>query len=259
MSRSIGIIGGVGPYAGLDLAQKIFDQTAAIKDQEHLPVALLSYSAKIADRTPFVLGESTINPGYAIAEIILDLEQRGSSVIGIPCNTAHAPTIFNVIQEELKHKNSKVTLIHMIREVISFIQREYPGLNYIGVLSTLGTHKSGIYTDLIKQNHLRNVFPDDSTLEVVHDVIYNPEYGIKAQSNPVSEIARYKLLDAIGSLASKGAEAIILGCTELPLAFDEVEEHHCVIIDPALILARAMIQEFAPHKLKEMIVKQVQT
>ena len=57
----IGIVGGVGPYAGLDLAEKIFDQTDARSDQEHLPVALLSILGEIEDRTAFILGNSKMS------------------------------------------------------------------------------------------------------------------------------------------------------------------------------------------------------
>ena len=51
----IGIVGGVGPYAGLDLTEKIFGQTIASSDQEHLPVALLSLPERIEDRTRYLV------------------------------------------------------------------------------------------------------------------------------------------------------------------------------------------------------------
>ena len=58
----IGVIGGMGPYAGLDLVRKIFDQTQAALDQEYLPVALLSYAHRIEDRSAFLFGEAPENP-----------------------------------------------------------------------------------------------------------------------------------------------------------------------------------------------------
>ncbi len=247
MNNIIGIVGGVGPYAGIDLVTKIFDQTNAETDQEHLPVALLSVSGKIADRTTFVLGESEINPGYGISEVILQLEKIGSNVVGIPCNTAYAPEIYNVILDELKRKNSKVKLIHMIDEVARFIQEEYPEINRVGVLSTLGTREARIYDDCLSINGLNLVPPDEMTLKKVHDAIYS----IKAKSNPVEDSARQNLSESIDALIAIGAEAVILGCTELPLAFDGAKKN-CVIVDPALILARALIREFDPTKLKKL-------
>ena len=98
----IGIVGGVGPYAGTDLLNKIFNNTLASTDQEHLDAMLLSMPSKIDDRTAYLMGEVKCNPGLAIANIILKLEKTGASVAGIPCNTAHAKTIFDTIVSELK-------------------------------------------------------------------------------------------------------------------------------------------------------------
>src|SRR5690606_41469903 len=99
--RIIGVIGGMGPYAGLDLVRKIFDHTAASRDQDHLPVALLSYPGRIRDRSLFLLRateeDSGVNPAEAIAGIALELDRLGATVAGIPSNTAHAPAILDVV------------------------------------------------------------------------------------------------------------------------------------------------------------------
>jgi len=97
MEKIIGIVGGVGPYAGVDLVTKILNLKKAVKDQDHLPLALMSLPGLIHDRTAFLLGETDVNPAYAISRIIMKLRQVGADVVGIPCNTAHAPSIFNLI------------------------------------------------------------------------------------------------------------------------------------------------------------------
>ncbi|WP_243664185.1 aspartate/glutamate racemase family protein [Rhodothermus marinus] len=99
--KVIGVIGGMGPYAGLELVRHIFDQTIAASDQEHLPVVLFSMGDRVPDRSTFLFGKTSENPAYAIAEQIRMAESVGAVVVGIPCNTAHAPKIFNVILEEL--------------------------------------------------------------------------------------------------------------------------------------------------------------
>ena len=58
LKKMIGIVGGVGSYAGIDLIKKIYDQTDALCDQDHLPVSMLSVPDKIWDRTDFLLGNS---------------------------------------------------------------------------------------------------------------------------------------------------------------------------------------------------------
>ena len=79
---AIGVLGGVGPYAGLDLMRKIFDQTEASCDQEHLSVIQYSLSEHIIDRTRFLLGETDENPGEAIGEIMVPSSVRACPMPG---------------------------------------------------------------------------------------------------------------------------------------------------------------------------------
>ncbi len=248
--RIIGIVGGVGPYAGVDLAQKIFDQTNARADQEHLPVALLSVPGEIADRTAFILGETATNPAHALAEIIQRLERMGASVVGIPCNTAHAPQIFDVIIEKLAEAGCNVKLVHMIERVARFIREKYPRVRKVAVLSTTGTNKANVYPHFLEKEGIEVLSPSNSLQDNIHAAVYDPEYGIKARSNPVTETARAGLMDAIAFFQNEGAEAIILGCTEIPIAIRERKIGGMPIIDSTLILARALIDSVAPEKLR---------
>ena len=251
--KIIGIVGGLGPYAGLDLAKKIFDQSEAESDHEHLSIALLSFPKEIEDRTSFLFGKTKINPAYAIFSIIRKLEEIGASVIGIPCNTAHSPEIFNVILEELKKSNSRVQLIHMINEVAKFIQKNYPAVRNIGLLSTIGTYKAKVYSRILEQKGISVISPDEVLQKTVHSAIYHPIYGIKAKSNPVTDTSKRKLSEAICYLQNEGAEVIVLGCTEISLAITYKTIGKTAIIDPSLILARALIREVNPDKLKPLI------
>lgn len=176
----IGIVGGVGPYAGLDLARNIFNETIAGKDQEHLPVTLMSIPEKIEDRTEYLLGNTTTNPAYAMSKIILQLENAGCTVIGIPCNTMHSSEIFNVIQAELKKAGSQIRLINMIDEVIQFMSHFYPEMNKIAVLSTTGTHKTGVYYNKLAAAGFDPIIHSDELQEEIHKAVYDAQFGIKA-------------------------------------------------------------------------------
>lgn len=248
----IGIVGGVGPYAGLDLTNKIFDQTLASSDQEHLPVALLSLSEKIGDRTRYLMGETETNPAYAVVEIIEKLEHLGARVVGIPCNTMHAPRIFDVILQQLREIDSKVKVIHMIEEVVKYINNHYPDMQRVGVLSTTGTWKSGIYANLLQKYSYKPILPDQPLQEEIHNAIYNPRYGIKAKSKPVASQARDTLIKGLRYLKKDGAQGIILGCSEISFAmpYDELEE--LPLFDTNLILARSLISRTHPEKLKSL-------
>ena len=244
-----GIVAGVGPYAGLDMLHKIFDQTIATTDEEHLTVIGWYQSNAVPDRTTYLLGKTTENPGHAIAQQLLALEQAGAVVAAIPCNTAHAPAIFDAACDELARQNSALHVLHMIREVAQHMQTEFTDLQCVGVLSTTGTYDTKIYPALLEPLGYRVVVPPrDWQIAKVDGAIFDPEYGIKATGRG-TERTREDLRQSIALLREAGAQAIILGCTELPLAFSETIIDGLPLIDPTLILARAVIREVNPKKL----------
>lgn len=250
--KIIGILAGAGPFAGVDLARKLLEQTIATKDQDYPAAVSVSIPEEIADRTEFLLGQTSENPAYAIIDHIKMLEQMRASVVGIPCNTAHVPEIFDVIVDGLKHSGSNLKLLHMIEEVARYIGENHPDMKKIGVLSTTGTYRTRIYKDILERNGFDVVLPTEALQDSVHDAIYNPSTGIKAQSDPVTKAARETLLEAIAHLQEQGAEAVILGCTEIPLAITERRIGPTVIIDSTKALARALVREVHPDKLKPL-------
>ncbi|MGN0003923.1 MAG: aspartate/glutamate racemase family protein [Sphingobacterium composti] len=247
----IGIVGGVGPLAGLDIFKKIIEETIATKDQEHLPVILSSQPHHIADRTAFLLKKSNENPGYALSKIIHELEDAGAEVAAIPCNTAHAPAIFDVITKQIENSNIKIKLLHIVEETAKFIKANYPD-QMVGVLSTTGTRDTRLYTDILSNFGIANIAPDDELQPLVHEAIYNEQYGIKACSSPVTAKATENLNQAISVLQKQGAQVIVLACTELPLALTEKSYFGIPTVDPNRILARALIEYIAPEKLKSL-------
>ena len=250
IEKVIGIVGGVGPFAGLDLQKKILEQTEAHCDQDHLTVVSVSQPNKIVDRTEYLLGQVAHNPAAAFVVQLRTLERAGVQVAGIPCNTAHAPAIFGEIVAGLQREASCLKLLHMIEETAVFLHRHYPHIHNIGILSTTGTYLTNIYPQALAQFSLTAVVPDRAMQEdVVHTAVYHPTYGIKA-CGVVTTKARESLITAVRALQAKGAEAIILGCTEMPLAITETTLFDLPIIDPTRILARALIHEANPTKLQ---------
>ena len=241
----------MGPQAGIDLMQKVFDATAAQTDHDHLPVALLSYPGSIPARSPFLAGLSDENPADAIAAIARRLDAVGAVVAGIPCNTAHAPAIFDRVVECLRVAGCRLRLLHMIDEAVTSVQREAPHLRRIGVLSTAAVQRLGLYRTRLETAGFEPVLPEADVQErLITPVIFDEGWGIKAQSHPVTPRARQALLDAVAHLANRGAEAVILGCTELPLAIPERRLGDVALIDPTSALAHALIRETHPSKLR---------
>lgn len=245
----IGIIGGMGPHAGIDFCSLIIKETSAVKDQDHLPLILSSQPSKIPDRSNYIFDQSMPNPGHAIIEQLESLEKMGATMVGIPCVTAHTPVIFSQVQSAAKEMG--ISLLSIIDETLEFVANEYPGLKKIGVISTDATYHSKLFESPIDQSSFNFVdLGREKNIEWVQNAISNESWGIKAQSLPVSELARASLLKSINYLKEKGADAVILGCTELPLAFPESEINGVVLVNPMRALARSLIRTHSPQKLR---------
>ena len=251
--KMIGIVGGMGPYAGLDLVKKVFDLTQADQDQDHVPLAMISVPHKIEDRTKFLEGQTVTNPGIEISKIVTKLSNQGASIIGMPCNTAHASDIIKEVDNRIP---KGVMFINMIEEVIKFIQDKYQGVDRVGVLATAGTIKANVYNDqLIKNNLIPIILAKEEQKELIDESIYNKDFGIKSKSDPVHKNALKNIELAIESLIEKKAEIIILGCTELPLAINSPSYKSVPLIDSTMVLAKSLLMYLNQKVLKKTINK----
>jgi aspartate racemase len=246
----IGILGGMGPEAGLDLADKLIALTSAKCDQDHIPFILFSLPASVPDRTSFLLGQTDINPAYGIADQFRKMSKMGVTIAAMACNTAHADPIFDVTVGLLRDKGVEIRILHMVRETIAYIRGCFPGIKRVGILGTQGTYQSRLYDRALEDVGLEAVIPDPKVREdYIHDALYDPLFGIKTCPGAVSEEATRRIRSAIGHLHELGAEAIILGCTELPLAVKESRVDGIPILDPARITAEKLIRETYPDRL----------
>jgi aspartate racemase len=249
-SKTIGIVGGMGPRAGIDLADKIIKNTVADSDQQHIPLLLISYPHQIGDRTEFLQGKIPENPAYAIYQLICQLESWGADIIGIPCSTAHLTPIMNVIKQLLTDHQSGVVLVNMLEAVAQFFVLHFCSLRNVGLLATLGTYQNATYQATFAQFGLKMIIPNHFYQQAVHSAIYHPQYGIKSTLSPNLEQAKSELHNACNHLIDLGAEAIVLGCTEIPLVLTEQYHNNTPLIDPTDILARKLIELADCHKLK---------
>ncbi len=253
--KVIVIGGGVGPLAGVKLHEHVITNTLTNgTDQDHIDVYHLSRSSDIQDRTealftgtPQIPAQGMFNT-LRIADAALR-EAGRSGVAGVPCNTFHTPEIFTLFLELVEKAGLSIQILHMINETILFIKEHYIGIKKIGLMSTTGTRKTGIYTRILEPLGFDVVQVPDSLQPLLHDSIYNPEWGIKSSAG-VTRRSRTNFLSFFRNLTDQGAEAVIAGCTEIPLALFEKEIAGVPIIDPMEVLARALVKNANPSKLK---------
>jgi len=248
-SPLIGILGGMGPQAGLDLAQKLMNLTRTSRDQDHLPFILFSLPEMVADRTAFLLGRQAANPADAIADQFARMAEAGCTIAVMACNTAHAGPIYDVAMTLLRDRGVGLRILHMVRETVADIVNVWPGVRRVGVLGTQGTYRTRLYDEALEAAGLEAVLPDADVRERVHDAIYAAEFGIKARPGIVAEEARQRIYEALRHLHERGAEAVILGCTELPLAVADRHVDGIPVLDPAAIVAEKLIRATYPEKL----------
>lgn len=243
-TRSIGVIAGMGPFAGLDLLNKMAALAASTGDKDHPTVISISAPSEIPDRAAFLLGEHDVNPGDAIADQIFTLERAGCSVIGMPCNTAHAPPILDRIQQRLGEDGFSGLLVNMIDEVGAHIQEKHAAAGRVALLATTGTYSSDLYRFWLEERGIDVSYPDGPGQALVQSSIDDPVSGLKYLGAGALSVVG-PLTAVSEGLASAGAEALILGCTEIPLVLTEREVAGLPTIDPAMVLAEKLLRSAA--------------
>ena len=244
--RQIGVVGGVGPEAGFDLCRKVAAATRAVRDQDHLPLALLSLPGSIPDRTAFLLGESDADPGPALADVAEALVAAGAEVVGVPCNTAHAPAIFGAVRRRV---GGRCTLVDMVDEVATVLAHDHAGRR-VGVLSTTGTRAAGVYAERLAARGIAAIsVPPDVQEAHVQPALYDATWGIKATAPTVDPRAVAGLERGLRALVAAGAEVVVLACTEIPLALTARGSWGVPLLDATRVLARALVRESAPSRL----------
>jgi aspartate racemase len=218
----IGILGGLGPDATVDLFKKILRNTSAKTDQEHLRI-IIDCNPKIPDRTRAILGGGE-SPSEALKETAKNLERAGAGLIVIPCNTAH-------YWIEDVRKAVKIKVIDMLDETAQEVAK-YPGIKRVGLLASKGTVGAGLYQKRLERFGIKVVLPSDLDQNSIMDVIYS----VKSGNLTVKE----KAIQVSSRLIRDGAELIIAGCTEIPLVLEK-SDISVPLVDPAEILAKQAI------------------
>ena len=201
MKNFLGVLGGMGPLATADFLSKLVENTSAQTDQAHIPV-LLYGDCTIPDRTQSILGKGA-SPLPKLLEGIRFLSQAGVGAICIPCNSAHR------WYEEMVAA-SAVPVFHIVKASAEQVHKKNPDAKTVGVLSTFGTHQMGMYRSTLKDMGFAVLTPTDEEFER----LVSPGIAlIKANKLPDAEVV---FAEAAALFVARGAETIILGCTEIP-------------------------------------------
>lgn len=196
----LGVIGGLGPIATAHFMALVTEMTDAATDQQHLNMIIYS-APSIPDRTAHILDNSKPSPLPRMLAIGQKLAAQGASRIAIPCMTAHY--FFDALEAGIP-----VPLVHGVRETVRHLKEN--GIKAVGIMATDGTIRSRIFRQELENQGLTAYVPgEDAQKNVMHLIFNNIKAGIPAEMDRFHAAAE--------DLRAQGAEAIILGCTELSL------------------------------------------
>ncbi|MFC1732096.1 aspartate/glutamate racemase family protein [candidate division KSB1 bacterium] len=226
--KVIGIMGGMGPDATIDFYNHILSLTPAEKDQDHYP-ALIYSNPKIPDRTESIASGETGTIIEYLQETTRILEKGGADFIAIPCNTAHQ--FYDEIVSSVR-----IPVLHIVEEAVKYIITRLPGVRIVGLLGTTGTLNTGLYQGFLQKNNIEAITVESKVQE---SLVMKAIYSIKA--GKTTENARELLVKAIATLPVIAQEVVVMGCTEIPLAFREPLKA-TVLINPTKILAESALR-----------------
>lgn len=199
----LGVLGGMGPMAGAAFALRLAALTPASVDQQHIPTLLLN-DPRIPDRSTARLAGGE-DPLPHMLQRVRFLNDAGSQLIAIPCNTAH-------LWYEQIAEAAQCPVLHIIEAVAEDLRRQGIPTGRIGLMGTPATLALGLYQQTLEKHGYECIVPTDDEVQSLCAV------SIAAVKGNRLEDAYAPAAECITRLKARGADAVVLGCTELPLA-----------------------------------------
>jgi len=237
MKKILGILGGMGPEATAFFFKAVIAQTEAAVDQEHIPTLVWSDPA-VPPRTDAILGTGP-SPLPRLRAGVRRLEKGGAGLIVMPCITAH------YWAAEIR-KSARVPFVSLLDETLACVRKSLPRVHTIGLIASSGTVASGLWTATFAKACIGVIAPSPAEQDRIMDAIIGPG-GIKA--GVTSGRPRAAIVAMARRLIARGADAIIAGCTEVPLVL-RPDDLPVPLIEPMTIGARACVRK-AGYRLKK--------
>lgn len=238
---TVGILGGMGPAAGADFVRMFVEACTARLQTLQLPVHDQAYpehwlaQVPVPDRTAALQDGSlgAHQPGDALLQATGRLAALGAQALAIACNTAHA---WHALLQE---RFPQLKILHAVREVAALLRAQ--GVRRVGLLATEGTYDAGLYPAQLRQAGIECLEPGPVHRALLMRGIYS---GVKSGDLALARRCFAEVAHALSD--GEGAQVLVMGCTEIPLALDAADAG-VALINPAQVLADALAREaYAP-------------
>jgi len=227
--KTIGLVGGMSWESTLEY-YRIINETVKEKLNKLHSAKIIMYSVDFEEIELLQHKGKWDELTSLMIEIAQRLEKAGADFIVICTNTMHK------VAEDVE-KSVEIPLLHIVDVTAEKIKAK--GINKVGLLGTRFTMEDNFYRDRLRKHGIEAIIPSEKEREIVHSVIYN-----ELCLGVIKESSREKFKEIIKNLAKRGAEGVILGCTEIPLLvkqgdvdlplFDTTEIHAKASVDFAL-------------------------
>lgn len=232
-AQTVGILGGMGPAAGADFVRLFVAACADLLRARGKTVVDQAFpthwlvQAPIPDRTAALQDPGAKQPLEPMAQALAALQSQGVGTVAMACNTAHA------WHAQLQAALPDLRILNVMEEVARQLQAA--GTPVVGLLATEGTYRTGLYQEALSRRGILCAVPDSAGRDVLMDGIYQ---GVKA-----GNMARASLLFervARTLVTRHRLSAVILGCTEIPLALPPQALPGTTLLDASDVLARRL-------------------
>lgn len=202
---TIGVLGGMGPQATVDFMAEVIRRTPASRDQDHLRV-LVDSNPHVPDRQAAMRGDSS-----AVRRVLRDmaegLERQGAHFLVMPCNTAHA-----FIDDAIAA--TTIPFLSIIDVTVDAVRASAADAERVGLLATDACIEAGTYQNVAAGARLEIVVPDPSDQAECMELISAVKAGDTAPA------VRSRMAALAARLVDRGTDALIAGCTEIPLILE---------------------------------------
>jgi aspartate racemase len=223
--KTVGILGGMGPEATVDLMQRIIRLTPALDDGDHIR-CIVDNNPKVPSRIKAIIEGHGEDPGPCMADMGQRLEAWGADFLVIACNTAHY--YYDAVQEAVA-----IPVLNMIDLVSEHVQSHFPEIDKVGILASPAVAMTGLYATRLNRMGVADVWPDPLHQARLLAIIKEVKIG-----NTGSEV-RADFARVCDHLRQKGATITLIACTELSALGGQLP---MTTIDAAEVLAMAIIQ-----------------
>lgn len=216
----------MGPLAGVYLQQLIIEATPAGSDQDHFQVVCFT-NPHVPERMRSLAEDGGRRYADAVRATALLLASAGATHIVIPCNTAHARLA------EIQ-RGVDVPIVNMVGLAVHELLRQHGSGHRVGLLVTVGTRNERVYEKAVPDAPLEWILPDEDDQRRVSDAI------LAIKVNEERRVAG-DLLDVARALVRRGADILMVGCTELSMCLDALEPAGVPLVDPLRLVARHVV------------------